>query len=181
MDILDSIQASLQNNKNLAKEVSDGIFELIVIFHKNFPTIKLENLNERLKTLKIEKTSKFEKSHVSNYSFKKNIIYFNSDEITKDYDAKHIMMFEILNIITSTDKQIGFNTDNRFVALNTGFTEIIANYLVGNDKELLLYPDEAIMTNLITTIVGFENMLYAYFNNDSKFLLNKLVEKGVKM
>ena len=181
MDILDSIQASLENNKNLAKEVSDGIFELIVIFHKNFPTVKLENLNERLKTLKIEKTSKFEKSHVSNYSFKKNILYFNSDEITKDYDAKHIMMFEILNIITSTDKQIGFNTDNRFSALNTGFTEIIANYLVGNDKELLLYPDEAIMTNLITTIVGFETMLYAYFNNDSKSLLNKLVEKGVKM
>ena len=53
MDILDSIQASLQNNKNLAKEVSDGIFELIVIFHKNFPTIKLENLNERLKTVQI--------------------------------------------------------------------------------------------------------------------------------
>lgn len=181
MDIMDSIKASLDNNKNLSKEVSDGIFELVVIFHKNFPTVNLENLNERLKTLKIEKTSKFEKSNVSNYSFKKNIIYFNSDEITKDYDARHIMMFEILNIITSTDKQIGFNTDNRFIALNTGFTEIIANYLVGNDKELLLYPDEAIMTNLITTIVGFENMLYAYFNNDSKFLLNKLVEKGVKM
>ena len=181
MDILDSIQTSLQNNKNLTKEVSDGIFELIVIFHKNFPTVKLDNLNERLKTLKIEKTSKFEKSHVSNYSFKKNILYFNSDEIIKEYDAKHIMMFEILNIITSTDKQIGFNTDNRFSALNTGFTEIIANYLVGNDKELLLYPDEAIMTNLITTIVGFETMLYAYFNNDSKSLLNKLVEKGVKM
>jgi hypothetical protein len=24
-------------------------------------------------------------------------------------------------------------------------------------------------------------MLYAYFNNDSKFLLNKLMEAGVKM
>ena len=91
------------------------------------------------------------------------------------------MMFELLNIITATDTQTGFNTDNRFVALNTGFTEIIANFLVGNSKELLLYPDEAIMTNIITTIVGFESMLYAYFNNDSKFLLNKLVEKGVKL
>lgn len=181
MDIMDNIKASLDSNKNISKEVGDGIFELVVIFHNNFPNVNLENLNKRLKTLKIEKTSKFEKSHVSNYNFKKNILYFNTDEINKEYDAKHIMMFEILNIITATDKQIGFNTDNRFVALNVGFTEIIANYLVGNNKELLLYPDEATMTNLITTIVGFENMLYAYFNNDSKFLLNKLMEAGVKI
>ena len=91
------------------------------------------------------------------------------------------MMFEILNIITATDNQIGFNTDNRFVALNAGFTEIIANYLVGNNGEKAVYPDEATMANLITTMVGFENMLYAYFNNDSKSLLNNLMEAGVKI
>ena len=66
MDIMDNIKASLQENKNISKEVGDGIFELIVIFHNNFPTVNLENLNKRLKTLKIEKTSKFEKSHISN-------------------------------------------------------------------------------------------------------------------
>lgn len=181
MDIIEDIRTSLENNKNITKEVSDGIFELVILFHNNFPNVKLDNLNKRLKTLKIEKTSKFEKSHISNYSFKKNILYFNSDELNKEYDTKHIMMFELLNIITSTDNQIGFNTDNRFVALNAGFTEIIANYLVGNDKELAVYPDEATMANLITTIVGFENMLYAYFNNDSRFLLNKLVGAGVKI
>ena len=181
MDIMDNIKASLDSNKNISKEVGDGIFELVVIFHNNFPTVNLENLSKRLKTLKIEKTSKFEKSNISNYSFKKNILYFNTDEINKDYDVKHVMMFELLNIITSTDKQIGFNTDNRFLALNVGFTEIIANYLVGNNKELLLYPDEAVVANLIMTIVGFENMLYAYFNNDSKFLLNKMMETGVKI
>lgn len=181
MDIMDSIRASLDNNTNLTKDVSDGIFELIVLFHNNFPNINLDNLNKRLSKLKIEKTSKFEKSHISNYSFVKNILYFNSDEISKKYDAKHIMMFELLNIITATDKQVGFNTDNRFVALNAGFTEVIANYLVGNSGEKLIYPDEAIMANLIMTVVGFENMLYAYFNNDSKFLLNKLMESGVKL
>ncbi len=181
MDIMDTIQETLQNNKHINKDVSDGIFELVVIFHNSFPNVNLENLNKRLKTLKIEKTSKFEKSHISNYSFTKNILYFNSDEISKEYDARHVMMFELLNIITATDKQTGFNTDNRFLALNVGLTEIIANFLVGNEGEKLLYPDEAIMTNLINTVVGFENMLYAYFNNDSKFLLNKLIEAGVKM
>lgn len=181
MDIMNDIRISLKDNKNLTSEISDGIFELITIFHNNFPNINLENFNNRIKTLKIEKTSKFEKSHISNYGIKKNILYFNSDELNKEYDARHIMMFELLNIISSTDSQTGFNTDNRFLALNIGFTEIIANYLVGNNGEKLIYPDEAIMANLITTIVGFENMAYAYFNNDSKFLLNKLVEKGVKI
>jgi len=180
MDILDNIRTSLENNKYITKEVSEGIFELVVIFNNNFPNVNLENLNKRLKTLKIEKTSKFEKSHISKYGFKKNILYFNSDEISKEYDARHVMMFELLNIITSNDVQTGFNTDNRFIALNVGFTEILANYLVGNSGEKLLYPDEAIMTNIITTVVGFENMLYAYFNNDSKYLLNKLMETGVK-
>ena len=99
MDIMDNIKTSLQENKNISKEVGDGIFELVVIFHTNFPTVNLENLNKRLKTLKIEKTSKFEKSNISNYSFKKNILYFNTDEINKDYDVKHVMMFEILNRI----------------------------------------------------------------------------------
>lgn len=181
MDIMDNIKTSLQENVNISKEVGDGIFELVVIFHNNFPKINLENLNKRLKTLKIENTSKFEKSNISNYSFKKNVLYFNTDELNKDYDARHIMMFEILNMITATDNQVGFNTDNRFLALNTGFTEIIANYLVGNNKDLAVYPDEAVMANLITTVVGFENILYAYFNNDSKFLLNKLIEAGVKI
>lgn len=181
MDIMDNVKTSLENNKYITKEVKEGIFELVVIFHNSFPNVNLENLDKRLKTLKIEKTSKFEKSNISNYSFKKNILYFNTDEVSKEYDAKHVMMFELLNIITSTDTQTGFNTDNRFLALNVGFTEIIANYLVGNSGEKLLYPDEATMTNIITTVVGFENMLYAYFNNDSKFLLNKLIEKGVKL
>ena len=180
MDILDNIRTSLENNKYITKEVSEGIFELVVIFNNNFPNVNLENLNKRLKTLKIEKTSKFEKSHISKYGFKKNILYFNSDEISKEYDARHVMMFELLNIITANDVQTGFNSDNRFVALNVGFTEILANYLVGNSGEKLIYPDEAIMTNIITTVVGFENMLYAYFNNDSKYLLNKLMETGVK-
>lgn len=180
MDILDNIRASLDNNKNITKEVGDGIFELVVIFNKSFPNVNLSNLCDRLKTLKIEKTSKFENTAISSYSFRKNILYFNSDEIGKDYDVKHVMMFELLNIITANKVQTGFNTDNRFLALNVGFTEIIANYLVGNSGEKLLYPDEAIVTNLVTSIVGFENMLYAYFNNDSKFLLNSLVEKGVK-
>ena len=50
MDIMDTIRESLQNNKHLSKEVSDGIFELVVIFHNNFPNVNLENLKTSQRT-----------------------------------------------------------------------------------------------------------------------------------
>ena len=96
MDIIETITASLKSNKKITNEVSEEIINLVILFHKNFPNVNLDNLNKRLKTLKIEKTSKFEKSHISNYNPKKNILYFNSEELIKEYDAKHIMMFELL-------------------------------------------------------------------------------------
>lgn len=181
MNDLDVINSSILSNKNLTQDVKEDIFELIVIFNNSFPSVSLDNFNNRIKTLKIEKTSKFDKSYISYYDFRKNILFFNNQEINKDYDAKHAMMFELLNIITANDLQVGFNTDNRFVALNAGFTEIITNYLVGNSGGKLMYADEAVMTNIITTLVGFDNMLQAYFNNDSKFLLNCMVKAGVKI
>lgn len=51
MDIMDNIKTSLQENKNISKEVGDGIFELVVIFHTNFPTVNLENLNKDRKSV----------------------------------------------------------------------------------------------------------------------------------
>ena len=43
-------------------------------------------------------------------------------------------MREILNIITAKDNYTGFNQDNIFEALNVGYTEMLANFLVGNDR-----------------------------------------------
>lgn len=177
MDMLDRVKESLYKNENLTKEIKDSIFELMVIFNNNFKEVDLTNASNRLEKLKIKKISKFLNSDISLYDNKNNILYFNVNEINKNYDMKHVLMFELLNIITATNYSTGFNEEAKLEALNIGYTEILANYLVGNSGELLLYPDEAVATNLISVLVGADNMKKAYFENSPKILLecfNKL-------
>lgn len=179
--MLEEIRLSLDNNKNLTREVKANLFELIAIFNNKFPSVNLFNLNNRLKTLNIIKSDKFLNEDVSMYDFKQNILYMNKKALDKNYDVRHILMFELLNMITSTNYHMGFDTDGRLEALNIGYTEVLANYLVGNNGEELVYPEEAIVANMITVIVGSDAMLQSYFNNDSKTLLNRLVEMGVNL
>ncbi|MCM1371364.1 MAG: hypothetical protein NC181_05730 [Clostridium sp.] len=179
--MLDEIRNNLDSNLNLSREVKANLFELIVIFNNKFPNVNLENLNKRMKTFRVEKCDKFMNNDISMYDFRKNILYLNTREFEKKYDIRHVLMFELLNIITSNNYQMGFNTDGRFEALNIGYTEILANSLVGNNGEVQLFPEEATLANMISVVVGFDNMFNAYINNDSRILLNKMVEAGVSL
>lgn len=181
MTDLDTIRNTLNINNNLSQEIKDNIFELIVLFNKNFNSIALDNLNERLKTLKIERINSFLSKRVSKYDKHKNTIYFNDKELNKNYDVKHILMFELINIIATNNEISGFNFDNKFTALNIGYTEMLANYLVGNDCEEMLYPQEALMTNLLSIIVGEEVLEKAYFQNDYKLLLDTVKKVGIDL
>lgn len=178
---LDNIKVILDENKNIDSNVKDNLFELIVIFNNKFPEVDLSKLTEHLKTLKIKKSNKFLNQDISMYDCKNNILYFNKEKMNDSYDFKHILMYELINIISSNRFQTGFNNEGKFEALNTGYTEILANYLVGNNGEKLLYPNEAVMANMIGIIVGEQNLFNSYFNNDAKILLNALVEAGVEL
>lgn len=57
--MIEQIEVSLQNNENLTDDLKGDLFELILVFQKQFPDIRLKNLNERLKTLRIEKANRF--------------------------------------------------------------------------------------------------------------------------
>ncbi len=179
--MLEDIRISLDNNLNLTREVKARLFELVVIFNDKFPKVNLQNLNNRLKTLKIQKNDKFLNDDVSMYDFKNNILYLNTKEMEKPYDMRHVLMFELINMISATNYYMGFDTDGRLESLNIGYTEVLANYLVGNSGEIQVYPEEAIMANMVSIIVGSDNMFNSYINNDSKILLNKLVEAGVQL
>lgn len=181
MNIVDQIKLTLANNQHISDNVKENLFELVVIFNKRFPDIPLDNLNDRLSTLNIEKLNKFVNKNVSLYDCRKNILYFNAEEMGKGYDMKHIMMFELLNIITSNNFHTGFNQDNKFEALNVGYTEILANYLVGNNSDKFIYVDEAISANLISIIIGSDNLHKSYFNNDTKLLIESFTKAGFKI
>lgn len=181
MTDLDIIKEMISNNEYLSVEMKDNLFELVVVFNKEFPDITLDKLNEKLKNLKIEKINSFLTNKVSKYDFKKNTIYFNEKELTKAYDVRHLLMLEMLNLISLADDYSGFNYEGKFEALNIGYTEMLANYLVGNNGEELIYPNEAVMANLLSIVIGNDVLKKAYFENDYKLLLNAVKEAGIDL
>lgn len=180
MGIIDLINENLNLNNNLTAEVKNDLFELTLIFNKAFPNIDLSNLNNRLKTLKIESKSKFvEKNEISSYSPVTNTLSLNIDRLKEDNDVKHIMMFELLKMITAKDNDYGFDKDKKLVALNAGYTEILANMLVGNESDNMYHEDEVIATNLIARMIGDEIFLRSYFTNDYNLMDKNLRNAGL--
>ncbi len=179
--MIDQIKLSLDSNPNLTDEVRDMLYGLTIIFNKQFPDIRLKNLSEKFKTLKIEKISRFAQRHVVCYVPSTNTITFNLTELDKEHDVKHLMMFALLQVITSNGANTGFDVDHKFEALNAGYTEILACNLVGNESDYTYYGEQAVGANVIGVIVGNEIMHDAYFYNKPSVLLNALEEAGVEL
>ena len=164
---LNEIKNSLNSNSNLA-DIKDCLMELIYLFNSKFPNVDLANLNERLKTLRIVKGSKFLVKNSSHYNPTTNELLINLSKIN-DNDCKHILMRELLNIITAKEYFTGFNKDNAYAALNIGYTERLTNFLVGNETESE-YEDEIVASNLLEKIIGEDKMFKAYFTNDANLI-----------
>lgn len=178
MDILDEIRSNLAANSNLTEEVQDKIFELTVLFHQKFPDVSLEKIKEKVKDVKLGKISVFERKGTVIYDVIKNEICFSNKKLHEDYDANHLMMKAVLALISSNDNYYGFNKDDGLRALNIGYTELLANFLVGNEG-ICDYEEEVMATNLISQIIGEETLFNAYFNNDSDLVYKKMLEAEV--
>lgn len=177
MNIIDQIKENIDNNSNISNEVKNNIMELVIIFNNKFPNIDLNNLANRLKTLKIELGSKYVYREVSQYNPTENVLVLNMSELSKDHDMKHVLMYELLHIITAKDNFVGFDKDNKLIALNTGYTEILTNNLVGNESDIDYHIDEVIATNVIANMIGNDVMYKAYFENDYN-LMNTVLENA---
>lgn len=179
--MVEEIEAVLNENPNLTQDLKINLLELVAIFHKQFPTVSLENLKNRLQTLKIEPLNKYVSSEVSKYDPLLNTLMINEERLGKDVDAKHILMYELLSMITAKDNYTGFNFNHQFEALNIGYTEILTNYLVGNETEEFVHSDEIIATNLISISIGNDILLHAFFNNDYMTLTKSLIDAGIEL
>ena len=164
---LNEIKNSLNSNPNLT-DIQDCLMELINLFNSKFPNVDLTNLNERLKTLKIIKGSKYLVKNSSHYNPITNELLINLSKIDIS-DCKHILMRELLNIITAKDNYTGFNKDNAFEALNIGYIERLSNYLFGNEAESE-YEDEIVASNIFERIIGEDKMFNAYFTNNASLI-----------
>ena len=175
---LEDVKKALDMNPNLTDELRDNIFSLINIFNSKYPDISLNNLVNNLQTLNIVKSNKFVNKRISKYNFLTNTIEFNISKIEEGYDMKHMLMYELLNVITNNGKMTGFNLNDKYRALNAGYTEMLANNLVGNDSDISNLESEVISTNIVALIIGEDTIFKAYFNNDANMLTNALLEKG---
>ena len=88
------------------------------------------------------------------------------------------MMKGIIAIISSKDDYYGFNKNNSLYALTIGFTEMLANTLVGNEGTCD-FEEEVLTTNLISKVIGRDIMFDAFFNNDAETIFKKLLEAEV--
>ena len=175
---LEDVKKALDMNPNLTDELRDNIFGLINIFNSKYPDVSLNNLVNNLQTLNIIKSNKFVNKRISKYNFLTNTIEFNISKIEEGYDMKHLLMYELLNVITNNGKMTGFNLNDKYRALNAGYTEMLANNLVGNDSDISNLESEVISTNIVALIIGEDTIFKAYFNNDANMLTNALLEKG---
>ena len=181
MITLEDIKGALDSNESLTDEVRDNIYGLVNVFHERYPEISLENLNKNLKTLKINKSNKFINKRVSKYNPNTNVLEFNENEVNKGYDMRHVMMYNLLEIITNKDGQVGFNKNNKFDALHAGYTEILANFLIGNEGDTEYLQNEVITTNMISLLIGNDVLFESYFNNDAEALIKGLMNEGVEV
>jgi hypothetical protein len=135
MNELNFTYESIDSNEFLSADLKENFKELITVFHQLFSKVDLSNFNERIKRLRIKKGSKFFITSDCEYNPRENILYINEDKI-KMVDAKHSLMMSVLSIITAKDNFYGFNDTGTLEGLNKGLTELIANFLVGNEVDL---------------------------------------------
>lgn len=165
---------ALNKNQYLSDSVKNNLSMVIEVFHKQFPEVSLDNLIERLNNVKLEKGSKFLYEEALQYDSLNNIIIVNQEKLKKEnVDAKNALMKIVLSMITAKDNYYGFAGNQNFAALNTGFREIVANNLVGNEG-ISDFEDEQILTNCIGEGIGFEVFLKAFFTNDHRILATHL-------
>lgn len=174
---LEQIKASLTINPNLTNEIREKLLELVKIFNKKLPEIKLTRLNNKLKTVKFSKIGKFERKGTYYYDVFKNEILFSND-LKGNYDIDHLLMKAILEMSTSTNTFTGFHSDDRLLALNMAYTEILANYIIGNEGDSDL-EEEMLIANLLSHIVGKDTMFNSYFTNNGEPIIKAMQDAEV--
>lgn len=177
MNTLEEIKVSLQSNPNLNDDIRKKLFELVTIFHKKLPEVSLTKLNEKLKTVKFSRMSKFERKGVYFYDLFKNEILFTTN-LKNNYDVDHLFMKAILEMSTATNSFTGFNSDERLRALNLAYTEILSNYIVGNEGDSDL-EEEMLITNLLSHIIGKDAMFNSYFTNNGEPIIRAMQDAEV--
>ena len=179
MDILEQIQQNLNANEDFTKDFKYKIFELILLFNKKYPSVNLETLNSKIKTVTYEKSGVFERRGTFLYDPVTNKVSFDAKKIKDgDYDIDNMLMKAVVAMASSKGSYYGLNKDEKLMALNKAVTEMIATSIIGNEG-ISDYEEEILIANMLAKILGVDFLIESYFKNDSDAVLKKLVELEV--
>jgi hypothetical protein len=186
MEKLTDIKKALDNNKLLNMGVKDDIYNLISILVDKMPMVNLDNLYIKLKDLNIKDSNLTD--DIMQYRVQDNTIYVDSNKLNNGIDVKHLLMHNLLNVATTVESNnmycCGFSVSNDknnsfLTGLNKGYTEVLTNYLVGDESIITSYVDEQVAFNLLTKIVPIDVFNQAYFSNNASHILTSLSEKNI--
>ena len=177
MTSLEDIKVSLDSNTKINNDIRERLYYLISVFNSKFKTIELDRLNELLKTVEFGKISSLERKGTYFYDVAANKILF-SKNLKRYYDIDHLLMKAILEMTTSTGSFTGFSSDDRLRVLNLAYTEILANYIIGNEGETDL-EEEMLIVNLLSHVVGKDTLFNSYFSNNGTPIIEAMQDAEV--
>lgn len=165
------VVAALDKNKNLS-EIRHEIENLITRFSNLWPEISLDNLCQRLQSVKVVGASKYAYSAPMQYLPATNEIIIVKERLD-EVDEYHSMMKIVLSMITAKGNSFGFGGDDKLLALNMAFCENMATLLIGNEREYY-YEDEYSLLNLIGKEIT-DVMIHAFLHNQPELLRKELL------
>ena len=173
---IENVKMNLDKNERLTEEVKDGLFDLINLFHYNFPEVSLDLLEQRIQTLTTERVNQYITKKVSHYNSGTNCIQMNEESLRSAENVDFHVMKSILDMITQNEKDSKHMLD----AYHEGMSVMFSSNLVGRDENERYTPEES-LTQMICSVVGLEKAMDAYFKNDPEVLVTYLSDEGMKM
>ena len=132
MNQLDVTYSAIDANETFTDALKANFKDLLTIFHQNFTEVSLDNFNERIKGMEVKRGNKYITKDAVEYNPKENVLYLNEEKLNT-VDVKHELMYAIITIISAYDNTFGIGIDEKLKVLNVGITEMLANFLVGNE------------------------------------------------
>lgn len=132
MNELDVTYSAIDANETFTDALKGNFKELLTIFHQNFAEVSLDGFNKRIKGMEVKRGNKYITKDAIEYSPKENVLYLNEEKLNT-VDAKHELMYAIITMISANGNTFGIGHNEKLKVLNVGITEMLANFLVGNE------------------------------------------------
>ena len=134
MNELDVTYSAIDANETFTDALKENFKELLTIFHQNFAGVSLEDFNKRIKGMEVKRGNKYITKDAVEYDPKKNVLYLNEEKLNT-VDAKHELMYAVITMISAYEDGFGIGSQEKLKVLNVGITEMLANFLVGNESD----------------------------------------------